>query len=208
MNFGLSAWAIRNPIPVAVLFIALALAGIVSYNLLAVKQFPDVSFPVVQVTVTQNGAAPAELETQVTRPVEDAVAGISGVKNIQSTVLLGASTTAIEFEIGEDEQKATDEVRTRIAQIRATLPRDVDEPIVQRLEITDAPIATWAVSAPDMTVEQLSWFIDDELSRRLQGLPESPASAASAASIARSMSSSTWSACARSASRRRRSTMR
>src|SRR5687767_7222299 len=101
MNLRISAWAIRNPIPVSVLFIALALAGIASYFLLAVKQFPDVSFPVVQVTVTQNGAAPGELETQVTRPVEDAVAGIAGVKTVQSTVVLGGSTTSIEFKIGE-----------------------------------------------------------------------------------------------------------
>ncbi len=171
MSLSISAWAIRNPIPVSVLFIALALAGIASYLMLAVKQYPDVSFPVVQVTVTQNGAAPGELETQVTRPVEDAVAGIAGVKTVQSTVVLGASTTSIEFKIGEDEQKVTDEVRTRIAQIRANLPRDIDEPIVQRLDVTNAPIATWAVSAPSMTVEQLSWFIDNELTRRLQGLP-------------------------------------
>lgn len=171
MSLRVSAWAIRNPIPVSVLFLALALAGVASYFLLPIKQFPDVSFPVVQVNVTQNGAAPGELETQVTRPVEDAVAGIAGVKTVQSTVVLGASTTTIEFKIGEDEQKVTDEVRTRIAQIRANLPRDIDEPIVQRLEVTNAPIATWAVAAPGMTVEQLSWFIDNELTRRLQGLP-------------------------------------
>lgn len=166
-----SAWGIRNPIPVTVLFLALTIAGIASYFLLAVKQFPDVSFPVVTVTVTQNGAAPAELETQVTRAVEDAVAGIAGVDHIQSTVLLGASTTTIEFEIGEDEQRVTDEVRSRIAQIRANLPRSIDEPIVERVEVTDAPIATYAVAAPGMSVEELSWFIDDTLARRLQGLP-------------------------------------
>ncbi len=171
MSLRISAWGIRNPIPVAVMFIALALAGIASYSLMAVKQFPDVSFPVVQVTVTQNGAAPGELETQVTRPVEDAVAGIAGVKTVQSSVVLGTSTTTIEFRIGEDEQRATDEVRTRIAQIRANLPRDIDEPIVQRLDVTNAPIATWAITAPGMSVEELSWYIDNDLTRRLQGLP-------------------------------------
>jgi HAE1 family hydrophobic/amphiphilic exporter-1 len=171
MNFRISAWSIRNPIPVTVLFVALALAGIASYFLLAVKQFPDLSFPIVNVTITQNGAAPGELETQVTRQVEDAVAGIAGVDHIQSTVILGASSTRIEFEIGEDEQRVTEDVRTRIAQLRANLPRSIDEPIVQRVEATGAPIITYAVSAPGMTVEQLSWFIDDELSQRLQGLP-------------------------------------
>jgi HAE1 family hydrophobic/amphiphilic exporter-1 len=166
----ISAWGIRNPIPVTVLFLALSIAGIVSYFFLSVKQFPDVSFPVVSVTVTQNGAAPAELETQVTRRVEDAVAGIAGVKHIQSTVLLGASSTSIEFQIGEDEQRVTDEVRSRVDQIRASLPRSIDEPIVERLDVSNAPIATYAVAAPGMSVEELSWFIDDTLTRRLQGL--------------------------------------
>jgi HAE1 family hydrophobic/amphiphilic exporter-1 len=170
MNLRLSAWSIRNPIPVTVLFVALALAGIASYLMMPVKQFPDLSFPIVNVTITQSGAAPGELETQVTRPVEDAVAGISGVDHIQSTILLGASTTRIEFEIGEDEQRVTEDVRTAIAQIRAGLPRSIDEPIVQRVEATGAPIITYAVSAPSMSVEELSWFIDDTLSQRLQGL--------------------------------------
>jgi HAE1 family hydrophobic/amphiphilic exporter-1 len=90
---------------------------------------------------------------------------------MQSVVLLGSSTTTIEFEIGEDEQRVTDEVRSRIASIRANLPRSIDEPIVERIEATDAPITTYAVSAPAMSAEDLSWFIDDELAQRLQGLP-------------------------------------
>jgi hydrophobic/amphiphilic exporter-1 (mainly G- bacteria), HAE1 family len=168
-RFAISAWAIRNPVPVAVLFLGLILAGVVSYMGLPIKQYPNIEFPVIAVTVTQNGAAPGELETQVTRPVEDAVAGVSGIKTIQSTVSQGASTTSMQFEIGEDLQKKTDEIRSKIAQARAVLPRDIDEPIVQQIEIDSAaPILTYAVSAPGMTDDELSWFIDDTVSRTLQ----------------------------------------
>ncbi|MFT4253895.1 MAG: efflux RND transporter permease subunit [Caulobacter sp.] len=165
----ISAWSIRNPIPVAVVFIALIIAGVGAYLSLPVKQFPNVTFPAVTVSVTQSGAAPGELETQVTRPIEDAVSGISNIKTIRSSVTQGASTTTIEFELGEDLQKVTDEVRSKVDQARASLPKEVDEPIVQRLEIDSAPIITYAVSAPSMSTADLSWFVDDAVTRALQG---------------------------------------
>jgi HAE1 family hydrophobic/amphiphilic exporter-1 len=164
----ISAWAIRNPVPVAVLFIALILAGVFAYGGLPIKQFPNVQFPAVSVTVTQSGAAPAEIETQITRQVEDAMSGISGAKNIYSTVSLGASTTTIEFELGEDLQKKTDDVRSRVDQIRANLPREIDEPTVTRVELDSQPILTYAVAAPEMSDAELSWFIDDTITRELQ----------------------------------------
>jgi HAE1 family hydrophobic/amphiphilic exporter-1 len=167
----ISAWAIRNPVPVAVLFVALMLAGVVAYTGLYVKMFPNVQFPMVSVTVTQNGAAPGEMETQITRPIEDAMSGIPNVKNIYSTVTLGVSTTNIEFELGEDLQKKTDEVRSRVDQTRATLPREIDEPTVTRVELDSQPILTYAVAAPEMSDVELSWFIDDTIARLLQAEP-------------------------------------
>ena len=168
-GFPISAWAIRNPVPVALLFIGLLIAGMIAYSGLAVKQFPNIQFPVVAITVTQSGAAPGEMETQITRPVEDAMSGITGVKNIQSVVTQGVSTTSIQFEMGEDLQKKTDEVRAKIDQTRQVLPRDIDEPTVTRVEIDDAfPIITYAVDAPSMSDEQLSWYVDDKIARDLQ----------------------------------------
>lgn len=167
-SFQISSWAIRNPVPVVVLFIALILAGMISYGGLPVKQFPNVQFPMVNITVTQSGAAPGEIETQITRPVEDAIAGISNVKNIYSTVTLGVSTTNVEFELGEDLQKKTDEVRSRMDQTRAILPREIDEPTVTRVELDSQPILTYAVAAPAMSDAELSWFIDDTIARDLQ----------------------------------------
>ncbi len=167
-GFRISAWAIQNPVPVAVLFIALILAGMVSYTGLPIKQFPNVQFPMVSVTVTQNGAAPSEMETQITRPIEDAMAGISNAKNIYSTVSQGVSTTNIEFELGEDLQKKTDDVRSRVEQTRAVLPQGIDQPTVTRVELDSQPILTYAVEAPAMSDTELSWFIDDTVSRSLQ----------------------------------------
>ncbi len=165
----ISAWAIKNPIPVAVIFAALTIAGTFAYGLLPIKQYPNVSFPAVAVTVVQSGAAPSEIENQITRPIEDAVAGLSNVKNIRSSVVQGVSTTVIEFELGQDLQKITDDVRSKVDQTRQSLPREIESPIVQRLEMDSAPILSYAVSAPGMSQAELSWFIDDTVARTLQG---------------------------------------
>ena len=164
----ISAWAIRNPIPVVSLFILLTIAGIVAYIGLPIKQFPNVNFPVVSVTVTQNGAAPSEVENQITRPIENALSSVAGVKHISSTAVLGSSTTTVEFELHSDMQKATDDVRTAVERARIDLPPGIDPPLVQRLDIDSAPILTYAVSAPGMGDTELSRFIDKVVTRALQ----------------------------------------
>src|SRR4051794_602304 len=104
----ISTWGIQNPVPVALVFIALVLVGLSSYARLPIKQRPNVTFPNIVVSVTENGAAPSEIETQITRPIENALAGVSNIETIQSTVSRGSSTTQIEFPLGEDMQKKTD----------------------------------------------------------------------------------------------------
>jgi len=165
----ISTWAIKNPIPVSLLFIALVLAGLLAYNFLPVKEYPNVTFPAVAVTITQNGAAPAEVETQITRPIEDAMAGIPNIRSTESIVTQGVSTTVVQFELSQDLQKVTDEVRQKVDETRAILPREIDPPDVSRLEIDSSPIETYAVSAPTLSPAQLSWFIDDTVARTLQG---------------------------------------
>lgn len=164
----LSAWAIRNPVPVIVLTVALTLAGIIAYMMLTVKRFPNVEFPIVMVTVTQSGAAPAEMETQITRRIEDAMTGVSGLRHVSSSVTLGVSTTTAEFEIGTDMQKAVDDVRTAVETTRSILPQGIDPPSTRRVDISAAPILTYAVSAPNMTDVELSWFVDDTIARAVQ----------------------------------------
>jgi HAE1 family hydrophobic/amphiphilic exporter-1 len=168
MNFSqISSWSIRNPIPIVLMFVVLTLAGITSYFNLRTNNFPDVDLPVVAVTVVQSGAAPPEMETQVTRLVEDAVAGLGRVKNIRSTVNDSVSTTLVEFELGVDLEKVTNDVRNAVTRVRQDLPADVQEPQIQRIEFTGVPIANFVVRAPGMSPEELSWLVDNDVSKRL-----------------------------------------
>jgi len=171
MGFNnISAWSIRNPIPIVLMFIVLTIAGLTSYFNLRTNNFPDVALPIVVVSVIQPGAAPTELETQVTRLVEDSVASLGRVKKITSTVSDSASNTTIEFELGVDLEKATNDVRNAISGIRQNLPADIQEPIVQRIEFTGQSIINYVVRAPGMSPEELSWFVDNTVSKRLLGV--------------------------------------
>jgi multidrug efflux pump subunit AcrB len=152
-------------------FVLLCLMGWQSFNRLPITQFPSIDVPLVSVRVAQPGAAPVELETQVTREIEDAVRGISGVKNVQSTITDGMSSTVIEFRMEVPTDQAVQDVKDQIDQIRGDLPADVDEPTVTRIEVEGVAILTFAVSAPAMSFEELSWFVDDAITSELQGLP-------------------------------------
>ncbi len=170
MDFNISAWSIRRPVPSLVLFMVLITVGILSFRALPVTRFPNIDLPVIQAQITQSGAAPAELETQVTKRVEDAIAGITGVKHITSTITEGVSQTMVEFRLEVDVDRALNDVKDAIARVRADLPRTIDEPIVQRIEIEGLPIVSYGAFAPGMTPEELSWFVDDVVKRRLQGV--------------------------------------
>ena len=171
MKLRISAWAIRNPTPVTLLFVALTIAGLMSFASLPVKQFPNVAPPVVFVSVSESGAAPQEMENQITRPIEDSLASISNVKHVTSTVVLGSSTTVLEFQLGTDMQKATDDVRTAVDRTRAILPPGIDPPYVQRVETVDGPIVVYAVGSNRMSPAETSWFVDDTVSRAIQAIP-------------------------------------
>ena len=168
MSFrNISAWCIRNPVPPVVLFVLLLLAGIVSFNRMDVNQQPDVEFPLVQVVVIQPGAAPSELETQVTQRVEAAVRAVSGVDELSSYVGEGNSRTMIQFAIGTPIDRAYNDVNQAVAQIRSDLPDGILEPQVMRVDATGGPITYFAVEATDMTLEQLSWFVDNTVAKEL-----------------------------------------
>ena len=157
MRLNVSAWSIR--------------LGTVSFRSLPVTRFPNIDIPIVQVLITQSGAAPSELESQVTKKVEDAVSSLNGVWHIISSDTDGASSTVVQFTVGSvDIDRALNDVKDKISKIRADLPRTIDEPVVSRIDIEGLPIVTYAASAPGLTVEQLSWFIDDSVARDLQSL--------------------------------------
>jgi HAE1 family hydrophobic/amphiphilic exporter-1 len=166
----ISSWSIRNPIPIILLFLLLTLAGVVGFMGMRINNNPDVDFPMVAVTAARPGAAPAEMEVQVTRLIEDSIAGLSGVRHIYSNVSDGVSSTTIEFELGTDTERATNDVRNAMSGVRASLPQDMQEPTVQRIDITGDALITYVVRSPTMTPEEISWFIDNEVSRSLLAL--------------------------------------
>lgn len=169
----ISKWAIQNPIPVVVLFVGLLIAGLAAFNQLPIKQCPNTNLPIVSVTVTvtvtQSGAAPSEMKRQIARPIENALSAVAGVKHLNSTITQGVSTTTVELELGSDMQKAVDDIRSTVDKTRVNLPQGIDPPMIQRVDFDAQPIMTYSVSAPEMSAGDLSWFIDDTVSRTIQG---------------------------------------
>ena len=171
MNFrNISAWCIRNPVPPIVFFVALLLAGIVAFMGMQVNNNPDIDFPAAQVNISQPGAAPSEMETQITQRVESAIRGVNGVDEINSSVREGNSNTFVQFEIGTPTDRAVNDIRDAIAQIRGDLPEGILEPQISRIDIAGDPIVFVAAETSDMSLEELSWYVDNTVSKRLLGV--------------------------------------
>ena len=168
MNF--SAWAIRRPLPALMLFFVLCVAGLWGFHALPIARFPDIAFPMVTVQVDLPGASPSQLETEVTRKIEDSVATIEGVKRVMSTVTEGSSNTAIEFVLETDLGTALDDVNDAVKRVRADLPQDIQEPIVAKINIGGS-LMTYAVASDTRRTDELSWLVDREISKALYGVP-------------------------------------
>jgi len=164
---NISSWAIRNPIFPLVLFAALSLLGLVSFMRMDVNDNPDIEFPAALIFVSQPGAAPTEMETQVTQRIEAAVRGINGVDEIASTVGEGSSQTFVQFVIGTPVDRGVNDVRDAVANIRSDLPEGILEPRVQRVDIAGGPLAIYSAETSDMSLEELSWFVDNTVAKRL-----------------------------------------
>jgi multidrug efflux pump subunit AcrB len=167
MAINVSAWSIRNPLPSVLLFALLTLVGIGAFKAMKIQQFPDIELPTVTVTAQLPGAAPAQMETEVARRIENSIATVQGVKNIFSKSQDGVSTITAEFRLEKPIQEAVDEVRDAVARVRADLPADLRDPIIQRVNLAGAPILTYTLASARMDEEELSWFIDDTVTRRL-----------------------------------------
>jgi hydrophobe/amphiphile efflux-1 (HAE1) family protein len=167
MSFNISAWSIKQPVPTIVLFLILTIGGLLSFPVLGIDDSPNIDVPSVSISVSQPGADPAELESQVTKKVEDAVAGLGNIDHIISTVNDGASNTTVNFLLGTNSDRATNDVRNAIAQIRQSLPQDINDPVVKRVEFAGSSIMSYAVVSERQSVEQLSDLIDQNISRVL-----------------------------------------
>ncbi len=169
---NISAWSIRNPVPPIVLFMALLLAGLVSFSRMEVQGSPDIDIPVVIVNISQPGAAPSELENQITQKVEAAVRSVNGIEELRSNVTEGSSTTIVQLAIGTPIDRATDDIRDAVQRIRGDLPDGILEPQVSRRDTTDEqPVASFSATTTGMSLERLSWYVDNTVSRELLSVP-------------------------------------
>ncbi len=168
---NISSWAIRNPIPPILLFVMLTMVGALSFYNMKITAMPDISAPIVNVWIGQPGGAPTEIETQVTQKVEGAVAGVGNVKSISSFVQEGGSYTNIEFHLGTPVDRAVNDVRDAVTKIRSELPDGILEPQISRVEIEGGPISYMAVKSTAMTLEELSWFVDNTVTKRMVAIP-------------------------------------
>jgi multidrug efflux pump subunit AcrB len=171
----MSAWAIARPMPAILLFVLLCGAGLLGYSKLAISKFPDISMPLVSVSVSLPGATPAQLETEVTRKIEDSVASLNKIKTIVSNVTDGNSTTLIEFQLERDLNEAIDDVRDAVTRVRQDLPRDIEEPLVSKQEFVGGTMLSFAVESTQtgpqaQTPAELSWFVDNTVKKALFGI--------------------------------------
>ena len=169
MNF--SAWSIRNPVPVILLFMMLTAAGLIAFDAAKVQNFPDVDLPMTTVMASLPGTAPAQMETEVSRKLENAMATMKGLRHLHTTVQDGVATVSAEFRLEKPPQEALDDTRAVVARVRADLPAALRDPVISKLEFKNDPILTYTVASPRLDDEALSWFVDDQITRRLLAVP-------------------------------------
>jgi multidrug efflux pump subunit AcrB len=170
MALNISSWSIRQPLPSIVLSIILLLLGWTSFMKLPITRLPSADIPVISVAIAQFGAAPAELEAEVTKTIEDAVSGVEGVRNILSSVTDGLSVSTIMFALETNTDRALNDIKDAVTRVRSFLPQNITEPLVQRVDVVGLPILTYAAIAPGKTPEQLSWYVDNFVIRAVQGV--------------------------------------
>ncbi|MBC7454167.1 MAG: efflux RND transporter permease subunit, partial [Massilia sp.] len=175
MNF--SALSIKNPVPAIMLFILLSLAGLIAYKANKVQDFPDIELPIVTVSAVLDGAAPAQLETEVARKIEDSVATLQGVKNIYTKVLDGVATVTVEFVLEKDIAEGVNDVRDAVARIKADLPAEMRDPTVTKASTAGRVVMTFMASAAGngagatLDAQDVSWFVDNDVAKRLLSVP-------------------------------------
>ncbi|MBL1265585.1 efflux RND transporter permease subunit [Methylomicrobium sp. RS1] len=164
---NVSAWCIRNPMPALMLFVLLSFGGILSFRLMKVQNMPDLDLPTVTVSASLPGASPSQLETEVARKIENAVATLQGLKHVTTKVQDGSVTITAEFRLEKPVQEALDDVRSAVSKVRADLPGDLRDPVVTKLDVAGSPILAFTVASSQRDDEALSWFVEDTVAKKL-----------------------------------------
>jgi multidrug efflux pump subunit AcrB len=171
MQFNVSAYSIRNPVPAVLLFIMLTLLGVMGFRSMKIQQFMDIDLPMIIVTAALPGAAPAQLETEVARKIENSIASVQGLKHIYSTARDGSVTVTAEFRLEKTPQEAMDDVRDAVARVRSDLPAELRDPVITKMDFAAMPVLAYTVASTRMDDEALSWFVDNQVSKALLAVP-------------------------------------
>jgi multidrug efflux pump subunit AcrB len=171
MNLNISSWSIRNPVPGILLFILLTLAGWLGFRAMKIQNFPDMDLPMVTIMAALPGASPSQLENDVARKIENSLATVQGLRHMNTMLTDGVANIAVEFQLEKPVQEAVDDVRDAVARVRADLPADLRDPVIKKTVFSGSPILTYTVSSPRMDKEALSWFVDNDISKTLLGVP-------------------------------------
>ena len=164
---NVSTWSIRNPIPAVLLFLMLTVLGLMAFKGMKIQQFPDIDLPTVTVTASLPGAAPAQMETEVARKIENSVATLQGLKHIYTKVQDGTAIVTVEFRLEKPTQEAVDDIRDAVSRIRADLPGDLKDPVISKANLAGAPILTYTVASSRLDDEALSWLVDNTISKAI-----------------------------------------
>ncbi|MBX4975510.1 efflux RND transporter permease subunit [Rhizobium lentis] len=169
MNF--SAWSIRNPVPSILLFVMLAVGGLLAFKQLPIQNFPDMDLPTITVTATLDGAAPTQLETEVARTIEDSLASLSYLDHITTTITDGTVTIKVSFELEKDSETALNEVRNAVDSVKGDLPAQMESPSVTKVTVQSSALVTYAIRSTALNETELSWFVDNDLTKALLSVP-------------------------------------
>jgi multidrug efflux pump subunit AcrB len=169
MNF--SAWSIRNPVPAILLFILLTVGGLIAFDRLAVQNFPDMDLPTIKISASLEGAAPAQLETEVARKIEDRLASLSLLDHITTTVTDGSVIINVSFQLGKDSEEALNEVRNAVDSASGDLPSEMQAPGVTKVTVQGSTLLTYAVRSARLNETELSWFVDNDMTKALLSVP-------------------------------------
>jgi hydrophobe/amphiphile efflux-1 (HAE1) family protein len=165
-----STWSIRNPVPTLLLFILLTLAGGFGLHTLSIKEFPDMDFPTVLVSASLEGTAPAQLETEVARKIENKLAALGGIEHIATTITDGTVAISVTFPVEKDTEEALSEVRGAVDGVRNELPQEMAAPVITKVTSSGQPLLTWTIESSRYDEGELSWLVDNEIARAIQGV--------------------------------------
>ncbi|MFZ1860165.1 MAG: efflux RND transporter permease subunit, partial [Candidatus Competibacter sp.] len=168
---NVSAWSIRNPVAAAMLFVLLSLAGLAAFQAMKVQNMPDMDLPTINITAALPGATPGQLENEVARKLENSIATVQGLKHIYTTIGDGSVLMMVEFRLEKPPQEALDDVRSAVARVRGDLPGDLRDPIINKLDFASQPVLAFSIASQKLNDEELSWFVDNDITKRLLTVP-------------------------------------